>query len=71
MMSVAISADSLTVVSVGSDNTLRIWRRETGECLRVIEEHKDYVVSVALSGEYIVSGSASRTDSTICLWNMA
>ena len=69
VLSVAISPDGETIVSGSEDNSLKIWNLETGELVRTIEGHSDWVWSVAISpdGETIVSGSY---DKSLKIWNL-
>jgi WD40 repeat protein len=59
--SVALSADSRTVVSGSKDKTLRIWSVESGGCLLKLSA-ASAVLSVALSwdGSTVVSGSEDK-----------
>ncbi len=59
----ALSADGDLLLSGGSDNTVRLWRAETGEELCRFEEHTDKVQAVAFSpdGQTAYSGSADGT----------
>ena len=47
---------------------MRVWDAQSGECLRTLEGHSDFVTSVALSGDgtRIVSGS---WDKTVRVWD--
>ena len=60
--SVAVSGDGKRVVSGSGDKTVRVWDVETGECLKVMEGHTNWVFSVAVSGDgkRVVSGSGTR-----------
>lgn len=66
---VAISPDSRFVLSGSSDNTMKLWELETGECLHTFEGHTGDVEAVVFSpeGRYVVSGSR---DKTIKLWDI-
>ena len=65
----AMSADERCIVSGSWDSTLRIWDRETGKCLNVLEGHAGPVTSMALSasGRLIISGS---DDITLRIWGI-
>ena len=40
MYSVAIHPDG-TIVSGSEDRTVRVWSKDTGDCIRVLEGHTD------------------------------
>ncbi|ORY58143.1 uncharacterized protein BCR38DRAFT_489623 [Pseudomassariella vexata] len=65
--SVAFSPDSKLVASA-SDNTVRIWPAETGDCTRTLKGHSDWVSSVAFSPDSKLVASASY-DSTVRIWS--
>lgn len=67
VLSVAISADSKTVVSGSTDKTIKVWNLATGREVRTLTGHSSDVRSVALSADSqtLVSGS---TDKTIKVW---
>ncbi len=66
--SVAISADGKTIVSGGSDRTVRLWNSNGQQIGEPLKGHQGWVTSVAISadGKTIVS---SGYDSTMRLWN--
>jgi len=65
---VAISPDNQIVVGGGWKKII-IWNAKTGELLRNIEGHSNWVLSVAISpdNKFIASGSA---DKTIKIWSL-
>jgi len=67
--SVAFSPDGRFVLSGSWDKTVRLWDIETGKCIRVFVDHKDFVYSVAFSpdGRFALSGSF---DKTVRLWDI-
>ncbi len=62
------STDNQFILSGSHDNTIKLWNILTGECIRTLTGHIDYVVSVNFStdNQFILSGS---WDNTIKLWN--
>ncbi len=67
--SVSVTLDGRRAVSGGSDNTLRVWDLESGQCLRILEGHSQGVnsVSVTPDGRRAVSGS---WDKTLRVWDL-
>ena len=64
IMSVAISNDGALLASGGMDGTVKVWRIDTGKCLREIIAHDGAVVScLAFSsdGTHFLSGSHDST----------
>ncbi|MBW4467264.1 MAG: NACHT domain-containing protein [Pegethrix bostrychoides GSE-TBD4-15B] len=57
------------IASGSTDQTIRLWNAETGDCLNILEGHQGWVQSIAFSpdGKLLVSGS---TDQTIRLWDV-
>jgi WD40 repeat protein len=69
-VSVAFSPDGRYALSGVKDGTIRLWDVESGNCLRVFEEHSAWVNSVAISpdGRFALSGSA---DNIMRLWDIS
>jgi WD40 repeat protein len=67
--SIAFSADSQRLASVGNDKLLRIWHPTTGECLQSLPGHSMWVwnVSFAPDGQTVATASL---DGTQRLWNL-
>ena len=66
----AVLADGSRALSGSCDNTLRLWDLATGETLRTLEGHTDWVTAVAVlaDGSRALSGS---DDNTLRLWDLA
>ncbi|MCC5641593.1 caspase family protein [Nostoc sp. CHAB 5824] len=67
--SVAMSTDGQTIVSGGTDGTVRLWNLQGHPLAKPFRGHESSVSSVAMStdGQTIVSGG---TDGTVRLWNL-
>jgi len=70
VMAAAFSPDGSRIISGSSDNTLKLWDAESGNCLLTLSGHSDYVNTAAFSpdGSRIISGSK---DNTLKLWDAA
>ncbi|MEM7065214.1 MAG: NB-ARC domain-containing protein [Cyanobacteria bacterium P01_B01_bin.77] len=57
------------LASASHDRTVRLWNVTTGQCLKTLRGHRDWVQVVAFSpcGDYLASGSY---DQTIRVWDM-
>ena len=66
--SLFVTADKKHIVSGGSDDTIKIWDFEKGECIRTLKGHNSSVYSVFVTADkkHIVSGSS---DGTIKIWD--
>ncbi len=67
---VASSRDGKFVLTGSEDNTVRMWDRSTGVCVRVFEGHQNSVTSVHFTSDAQIVISSSQ-DRTIKLWNAA
>ncbi len=69
-MSLRQEEQGLMLASGSDDQTVRIWDVETGQCLKVLRGHTNWVRSVAFSpaGDLLASSS---DDHTIRLWEVA
>lgn len=67
---VAFSPDECLVVSAGYDNQLRLWSRQTGEALAVIETTGAGLASVAFSPDSTLIATGDL-DGTVTLWGIA
>lgn len=64
---VAYSPDGSIIAAGGRDNLIRLWDAKTGDFIRVLDGHVDYVSSIAFSpdGAYLASGGR---DKRIYVW---
>ncbi|RYP68781.1 hypothetical protein DL770_008391 [Monosporascus sp. CRB-9-2] len=65
--SVAFSYNSALVASASSDETVRVWRVDTGECTQELNDHDDWVSSVAFSHDSALLASGSG-DGLVRVW---
>ena len=65
--SVTWSPDSRMIATGSSDNNIRLWDIASGELVRTLEGHQDWVESVAWSGDgrWLASGAA---DQAVRVW---
>ena len=69
METLAIVPGKHVVVSAGSEDKLRLWDFDTGECLDAIEGHSHVTTKIAFTpdGRRLVSGSI---DTTLRVWTI-
>ena len=66
--SIQINENSNRLISGSEDKTIKIWNLETGECLKTLKEHHDWVNSILIiSNNKFLSGS---DDKTIKIWDL-
>jgi WD40 repeat protein len=63
---IAPSADGRLLATGHDDQTVRIWDRQTQQCLRTFTGHQARIWDVDWRGELLISGSE---DQTVRLWN--
>lgn len=66
--SIDISGDGQLIVSGGRDNKVKLWDRNGNLIISTLEDHDEWVMSVALSDNRKVIVTGSR-DNTVRLWN--
>ena len=66
---VALSADGTIALSGGWDHSVRIWRTQTGQCLRVLSHQGDCVSAVAIAPRAGLGASGSW-DGAIVLFDL-
>ena len=66
---VIVTPDGKTLVSVGNDNTVRLWDAATGKLLKTLDEHTGWVGSVVLTpdGAYAITAGG---DNSIRVWDI-
>jgi len=57
-------------LSGNKDNSLKLWNLTTGECIRIMEGHSNFVGSVFISHDRIHALSGGCWDRNIKLWNL-
>ncbi len=66
--SAGLTGSGELLASGGFDHTIRLWDLQTGHCLKVLQGHDSYIVSVAFSPDGLTLASGSD-DHQARLWN--
>ncbi len=64
-----ITGAPMMLASASEDHTVRLWDVKSGQCLRILVGHSQYVLSVAFSPDGRIVASSSF-DQTIRLWDV-
>ena len=65
----AVTPDGKLVVSASDDKTLKVWDLESGQALRTLEGHSEWVDGVAVRQDGKLAVSASW-DKTLRVWDL-
>jgi WD40 repeat protein len=68
--SLCLSPNSRFILSGSSDQTLKLWEMDTGQCIRVFSGHTDGVTSVDLTADGLYAISAGGNDRHLKQWNV-
>ncbi|MDH6057427.1 WD40 repeat domain-containing protein [Umezakia ovalisporum] len=70
--SVAISSDSVVLVSGSVDKTINVWDLETGKQIRTLTGHEGEISSIAISpdSQLLAVGSCEHPRSNVKVWNL-
>ena len=65
-----VSDDNSVIVTGSDDTNIRLWSTQSDsiECIGLLEGHKDYITSLFIEDNYVLSSSA---DKTIRKWDMS
>jgi len=66
---VAVTNEGARAISASNDRTLKVWDLETGEQIRTLEGHTDWVRAVAVTNDGARAISASD-DKTLKVWDL-
>ncbi|RUS97406.1 hypothetical protein DSM106972_085090 [Dulcicalothrix desertica PCC 7102] len=64
----ALSPDGSIIATCGKSNDITLWELKTGNCIKTLQGHNDWVMWVAFSTHGLLASSS--LDSTIRLWDI-
>jgi WD40 repeat protein len=67
--SAAVSSDEKIILSGATDCTVRLWKLETGLCVKILHGHCEVVWRVAIAHDCRLAASGSG-DNTVRLWDL-
>jgi aspartate 1-decarboxylase len=66
--SIEVDEKSNKMISASDDNTIKIWDLESGDCLKTLTDHQDWVnCIIIIPGDKFISGA---NDETVKIWDM-
>ncbi|MHC5716896.1 MAG: WD40 repeat domain-containing protein [Nostoc sp.] len=66
---VAVNPDGQSLLSVGENQTMKLWDVHTGQCLRTVDGYINWILSVAFSPDGQMLASSSQ-DQRVRLWDV-
>ncbi|AFZ28390.1 WD40 repeat-containing protein (plasmid) [Cylindrospermum stagnale PCC 7417] len=66
---VAFNPDGQSLLSLGENQTMKLWDLHTGQCLRTVEGYSNWILSVAFSPDGQILASSSE-DQQVRLWDV-
>jgi WD40 repeat protein len=64
----ALSPDGSIIATCGKSNVITLWELKTGNCIKTLQEHSDWVMSIAFNPQGVLASTS--LDLTIRLWDI-